>query len=64
MAKKLQKNKLSEDTKKSMATRSITAAVLVVLAVPAIIFGRWWFLIFCCGQFQSLQAKALSLFGF
>lgn len=47
MAKKLQKNKLSEDTKKSMATRSITAAVLVVLAVPAIIFGRWWFLIFC-----------------
>lgn len=44
--RKIETNKLSEDTKKSMATRTITAVILAVLAVPAIIFGRWWFLLF------------------
>lgn len=44
MAREIKKNKLSEDTKKSMLTRTITAIVLAILAVPAIIFGRWWFL--------------------
>ncbi len=46
MVKEIKKNKLSEDTKKSMLTRTITAIILAVLAVPAIIFGRWCFLIF------------------
>ncbi len=43
---KINPNRLSEDTKKSMATRTITAIVLAVLAVPAILLGAWWFLIF------------------
>lgn len=46
MVKEIKTNKLSEDTKKSMLTRTITAIVLALLAVPAIIFGRWCFLIF------------------
>lgn len=43
---KLQVNKLSDDTKRSMRTRIITAVVLAILAIPAILFGNWLFLIF------------------
>ncbi len=43
---KLQVNKLSDDTKKSMGTRTLTAIILAVCAIPAILFGNWWFLLF------------------
>ena len=43
---KMQVNKISEDTKKSMWTRTITAAILALIGVPTILIGGWWFLIF------------------
>jgi len=36
-------NKMNAETKKTMGTRITTAAVLVVLAVPAIVLGGWFF---------------------
>lgn len=43
---KMQVNKISEDTKKSMWTRTITAAILALIGIPTILIGGWWFLIF------------------
>lgn len=43
---KMQVNKLSEDTKKSMWTRTVTGAILALIGIPTILFGGWWFLIF------------------
>ena len=37
-------NKLDEKKKKSLANRLIVAGVLIVLAVPALVLGGWfWF---------------------
>lgn len=46
-------NKLSSDTKKTMIQRIITSIILVVIAIPAVLFGGWFFL--------ALVAVALSL---
>lgn len=39
-------NKLSEDSKKSMLSRIITALVMALVGIPVIIFGNWPFFIF------------------
>lgn len=39
-------NKLSEDSKKSMLSRVLTACVMAAVGIPVIIFGNWFFFIF------------------
>lgn len=39
-------NKITEDTKKSFTVRITTALALLLIGVPAIIFGDWFFFIF------------------
>lgn len=43
---KIQVNKISNDAKKSMVTRIITSIVLALVAIPMILLGGWWFLVF------------------
>ncbi|MBE6143014.1 MAG: hypothetical protein E7177_03405 [Erysipelotrichaceae bacterium] len=42
----IQINEITEKTKKSIRVRTITALVIAAVAIPAIIFGDWVFLIF------------------
>ena len=39
-------NKLTNDAKKSMTSRIITAIVLLIISIPCILFGNWFFAIF------------------
>ena len=41
---KISLNEISEATKKSMKTRTITSIILAVIAVPALLLGGWYFL--------------------
>jgi phosphatidate cytidylyltransferase len=41
---KISLNEISEATKKSMKTRTITSIVLAIIAVPALFLGGWYFL--------------------
>ena len=49
----IQINEITEKTKKSIRVRTITALVIAAVAIPAIIFGDWVFLIF--GLLISVQ---------
>ncbi len=44
--KTIQINEITEKTKKSLKTRTITALIIALVSIPAIIFGDWVFLIF------------------
>lgn len=63
-------NKLSNDTKKSMGDRIITAIILLVVCVPCLLFGNWFFLalslvasFFACHEFiNAPKNKSYNLF--
>lgn len=63
-------NKLSEDTKKSMGERIITAVVLIVIGAPCVLFGNWFFAslslvasFFACHEFiNAPKNKSYNLF--
>ncbi len=58
-------NEISESAKKSLLTRTITAIILVVITVPCLILGGWYFFIFsavialCC-SFEIVKASNLK----
>jgi len=63
-------NKLSNDTKKSMTDRIVTALILVIVCVPCLLLGHWFFavLIFVAAFFATHEFinapknKSYSLF--
>ena len=63
-------NKLSDDSKKSMGERIITSVVLLVLCVPCLLFGNWFFAslslvasFFACHEFiNAPKNKSYNIF--
>ncbi|MCH5171240.1 MAG: phosphatidate cytidylyltransferase [Erysipelotrichales bacterium] len=63
-------NKLSDDSKKSMVQRIITSVVLLVLCVPCLLFGNWFFAslsfvasFFACHEFiNAPKNKSYNIF--
>lgn len=53
-------NKLSKDTKKSMLTRIITSLMLGAIAIPAFIFGDWFFIVFTVIVLVLATKEAIS----
>lgn len=45
MKNEIKRNEISEDTKKSMVTRIITAIVALVIVLPAVFLGEWFFFV-------------------
>lgn len=62
-------NKLSKDTKKSMMDRIVTSLILVLVCVPCLLFGNWFFIalvfvvaFFACHEFiNAPKNKSYSL---